>query len=77
MPELPRVTGADACRAFAKFGFVLDRIKSSHHILRKPGHTNVLSVPIHGRQTLKKGTLRTLIRDAGISVEDFVEALKR
>ncbi|HET6878653.1 MAG TPA: type II toxin-antitoxin system HicA family toxin [Pirellulales bacterium] len=76
MAELPQVTGAQACRAFAKFGFVLDRIRASHHILRKPGFPNVLSVPIHGNKALKKGTLRTLIRDAGISVEQFVEALK-
>jgi predicted RNA binding protein YcfA (HicA-like mRNA interferase family) len=34
-----------------------------------------LSVPIHGNKTLRKGTLRSLIRDAGISVEQFVEAL--
>ena len=76
MAELPRVTGAEACKAFARFGFVLDRIRSSHHILRKPGFPNILSVPIHGKSALKKGTLRTLIRDAGISVEQFVEALK-
>lgn len=77
MAELPTVTGAEACKAFAKFGFVLDRIKSSHHILRKPGFPNVLSIPIHANKALKKGTLRTLIRDAGISVEQFLEALKR
>jgi len=76
MSELPRVTGAEACRAFAKFGFALDRISSSHHIFRKPGFPNVLSVPIHGNKALKKGTLRSLIRDAEISVEQFVQALK-
>lgn len=76
MAELPRVTGAEACKAFAKFGFVLDRIKASHHILRRFGFPNVLSVPIHGNKALK-GTLRTLIRDAGITVDEFVEALKR
>lgn len=76
MAELPRITGAEACKAFAKFGFVLDRIRSSHHILKKPGFPNVLSVPIHGNATLRKGTLRSLVRDAAISVEQFVEALK-
>lgn len=76
MAELPRVSGDEACRAFAKFGFTLDRISSSHHILRKPGFRNALSVPIHGNKPLKKGTLRSLIRDAGISVEQFVQALK-
>lgn len=76
MPQLPSVSGAEACAAFRKFGFVLDRIHASHHILKKPGFANVLAVPVHGRKALKRGTLRTLIRDAGISVEEFVEALK-
>jgi predicted RNA binding protein YcfA (HicA-like mRNA interferase family) len=76
MSDLPNVTGDEACSAFGTFDFQLDRVRGSHHILKKSGHVNVLSVPIHGKKPLKKGTLRSLIRDAGITVEEFVAALK-
>lgn len=74
MPELPDVTGADAIKAFNKFGFAVDRIRGSHHILKKPGHTYVLSVPVHGKHSLRGGTLRRLIRSAGVTVDEFCAA---
>jgi predicted RNA binding protein YcfA (HicA-like mRNA interferase family) len=77
MSELPAVTGRDAILAFSRLGFVEVRIKGSHHILKKPGHPYVLSVPVRGQKALKPGTLRTLIRGAGVSVEAFIECLDR
>ncbi len=74
MSELPRVTGPEAISAFEKFGFVVARISSSHHVMKKPGHRYNLSVPVHGKKTIKPGTLRTLITDAGITVEEFQKA---
>jgi predicted RNA binding protein YcfA (HicA-like mRNA interferase family) len=75
MSELPTVTGPQAIGAFAKFQFSVVRVKGSHHQLKRPGHPFVLTVPVHGNQPIKRGTLRALIRDAGITVEQFVEAL--
>ena len=77
MPELPRVSGKDAIAAFESHGFVLDRIRGSHHVLKKPGYLFVLTVPVHGNRPLKAGTLRGLIRGAGLTVEEFVAALSQ
>ena len=75
MPELPTVTGAEAIRAFAKVGFGVARIKGSHHILSKQGHPLLLTVPVHGKQDLPPGLLRSLIRAADLTVQEFVALL--
>jgi len=75
MPSLPSVTGTQAIRAFSKAGFSVARIKGSHHIMSKPGHPHVVSVPVHGNAPLKSGTLRSLVRDAGLTVEGFIALL--
>ena len=73
MSKLPSITGDQAIAALAKHGFFLDRVsKSSHHILKKDGHRFLLTVPVHGSKDLKPGTLRSLIRTAGLSVDEFV-----
>jgi predicted RNA binding protein YcfA (HicA-like mRNA interferase family) len=75
MPKLPSVTGQEAIAAFEKAGFVVDRVSGSHHIMRRDGHPFVLTVPVHGNRNLKRGTLRSLIRAAGLTVEQFIELL--
>ena len=70
MSELPVVSGVDAVRAFAKLGYCVDRQTGSHMILRQqaPPHRR-LTVPNH--RELAKGTLRALIRQAGLTVDTF------
>ena len=75
MPELPSVPGKAVIAAFGKIGFELDRVRGSHHVLKKDGHLFVLTVPVHGNEPIKKGTLRRLIRDAGITKEEFCKLL--
>jgi predicted RNA binding protein YcfA (HicA-like mRNA interferase family) len=75
MSSIPSVSGMDAIRAFAQHGFELDRVAGSHQILKKAGHAYLLSVPMHGSQSLKRGTLRGLIRASGLTEEQFLEAL--
>ncbi len=74
MPKLPAVSGAQAVRAFEKSGWKLDRQKGSHAILLKSGSIASLSVPQHS--TLAPGTLRSLLRAAGMTVEEFIDNLK-
>jgi len=74
MPRLPVVSGADAVRAFARAGWTADRRKGSHVILLKPGHNASLSIPQH--RELAPGTLRSLIRAAGMTVEEFADCLR-
>ncbi len=76
MPDLPAVNGMQIIKAFEKFGFVVVRVKGSHHIMKKSDHTYVLTIPVHGAKRLKPGTLRSLIRDAGVSVEEFSQAVR-
>ena len=75
MAKLPTCSGADAVRAFCRGGYAVDHQTGSHIILRKatPPHRR-LTVPNHAE--LKKGTLRALIREAGVTVEQFVDLLR-
>jgi predicted RNA binding protein YcfA (HicA-like mRNA interferase family) len=73
MPSLPNVSGRQVVKAFGKDGWEFARQKGSHMIMVKPGHIASLSVPDH--KEIAKGTLRSLIRSSGLSVEEFVELL--
>lgn len=74
MTRLPAVSGRDAVRAFGKIGYLDDHQTGSHLILRHrdPPHRR-LSIPNH--RELAKGTLRSLIREAGLTVEEFTRLL--
>lgn len=74
MPALPVISGAEAVKAFGKDGWQAVRQRGSHIILLKEGSQASLSVPNHGE--LARGTLRSLIRDADLTTEDFIELLK-
>jgi len=73
MARLPVISGAEAVRAFGRAGWTRDRQVGSHVILIKPGQIASLSVPQH--RELAPGTLRSLIRSAGMTVEEFVALL--
>jgi len=68
--KLPVVSGADVVKAFRKLGFEVDEQEGSHIIVRhfQPPHRR-LSVPNH--REIAKGTLRALLRQAGITVQEF------
>lgn len=68
--KLPVLSGAEAARAFSKIGYESDGQHGSHMILRhsRPPHRRI-SIPNH--RELAKGTLRALIREAGLTVEEF------
>jgi predicted RNA binding protein YcfA (HicA-like mRNA interferase family) len=73
---LPVVSGKRVVRALTRAGFVIDRVIGSHHVLVFPGEiTRAVTVPVHGNRDLKPGTLRSIVRQAGLSVEQFIELL--
>ena len=74
MPPLPVCSGREARRAFEKAGWTFNRQRASHMILVKPGVPVNLSVPDH--RELDRGLLRGLIRDAGMSVDEFLNLLE-
>ena len=73
MPALPVLSGRKAVRAFERLGWHVARHRGSHIILVKDGENVTLSIPDH--KEVAKGTLRSLIRAAGITVEEFVRLL--
>jgi predicted RNA binding protein YcfA (HicA-like mRNA interferase family) len=73
MPELPRISGNHAIKIFESMGFKVVRQKGSHKVLRKENRGCV--IPVH--KELAVGTLRSAIKQAGISVEEFINAYKR
>jgi predicted RNA binding protein YcfA (HicA-like mRNA interferase family) len=72
--RLPVVSGREVVRALSRIGYRLDHQTGSHLILRHddPPHRR-LTVPDH--RELAKGTLRSLIRQAGLTVEEFSRLL--
>ena len=76
MSALPRISGREALSAFRRLGYEVDRQKGSHIVLRhREPPFRRLTVPDH--RELAKGTLRALIREAGITVEEFTSLVRR
>ena len=72
--KLPACSGKVAIRAFERAGWIQDRQRGSHVTLFLPGKPVVLTVPLHGE--LGPGLLRSLIRKAGLTVEEFQHLLR-
>ena len=73
MPSLPTLNGQEVVRVFESFGWSVARQKSSHIIMTKQGEASTLSIPNHNE--VAKGTLRSLIRSANLTVDQFVKAI--
>jgi len=73
MPKLPVISGEDAVRAFERSGWYIDRQRGSHVVMLKEGSISSLSIPQH--RELAPGTLRRLIRAAGMTVGEFNSSL--
>lgn len=79
MPKLPRVTSRQVIRALEKAGFeAFDQSGSHVYLHRWQGDkwTERVTVPHHPRKTLKLKTLRNILRQANVSVEEFGKSLK-
>ena len=75
MPELPRISGHQAIRALERLGFVQTRQRGSHVILKRitPDGEKGCVVPLH--RELAVGTLRGILRQAGVTHESFLDSL--
>ena len=74
MSALPVVSGREVVKALDKIGYILDRQRGSHMILRQQTQPHRrLTVPDHTE--VAKGTLRAIIRQAGLTVEEFKNLL--
>lgn len=73
MSKLPNISGRDCIKALQKIGFYKKRQESSHIIMRRDNPFAQVVVANH--QELAKGTLRAIIRDADLSVDEFISLL--
>lgn len=71
MPPLPRITGREVVRALGKLGWVVVAQKGSHAQLKHPGRGGRVTVPLHAGETIGPGLLRSILSQAGISVEEL------
>jgi predicted RNA binding protein YcfA (HicA-like mRNA interferase family) len=73
MSKLPVISGAECVNALEQLGFVVARQRGSHIILVREEPKTTVSVPNHDE--LDRGTLRAIIRQVGLIVDEFVELL--
>jgi predicted RNA binding protein YcfA (HicA-like mRNA interferase family) len=73
MSKLPRVSGQDCVKALARSGFYVKRQRGSHIVMRRDEPFSQLVVPDH--KELDRGTVRAIIRQADLTVEEFAKLL--
>jgi predicted RNA binding protein YcfA (HicA-like mRNA interferase family) len=76
MKKLPVLSGRDVVRALERAGFVTVRISGSHHRMQhRDDPARATTVPVHANRDLPRGTLRDIIDQTGLTVEEFVDLL--
>ena len=76
MNRLPILSGVEVIKTLQKAGFRILRQKGSHIFLKhNDGRTTV--VPVHKGETIDRGLLKKILRDANISTEEFLELLEK
>ena len=73
MTKLPVISGKEAIKALSKAGFYLKRQKGSHIILRRDSPFAQVTVPNH--PIIDRGTLRSILNQAGLTLEEFSDLL--
>jgi len=73
VPKLPVVSGKEVVKALSKIGFKHMRTRGSHAILNKETDKGKITIPVPLHKELAKGTLKSIIKQAGLSLEDFLE----
>ena len=72
MANLPRPSGREMLRFLERLGFTVVRVRGSHHVLQRGDeHT---TIPVHSNETLKIGTLRSILRDVRLSPSAFQDS---
>jgi len=74
-PKLPRVNCRQLVRALKRAGFEEQRQRGSHLHMRRASDGKRVTVPVHKGRTVPIGTLRAILRDADVSVDEFCELL--
>jgi predicted RNA binding protein YcfA (HicA-like mRNA interferase family) len=75
MSKLPAVSSTNLLRVVKKFGFIEKRQRGSHLHLKRDSDNRRITIPIHKGRDIPKGTLTAILKDAGISIEEFLREL--
>jgi predicted RNA binding protein YcfA (HicA-like mRNA interferase family) len=70
MPRLPRLRGREVLAALRRAGFIVLRVKGSHHFLQHPDGRRTV-VPIHSGETIGPGLLYKILKDVEVELEEF------
>lgn len=76
-PKLPVVSGRQAIRVLERLGYQVVRQRGSHIRLRDESDPEHLPVTVPDHRTLKPGLLRQILRDANLTVDEFVDLLRK
>jgi predicted RNA binding protein YcfA (HicA-like mRNA interferase family) len=67
---IPSVPGGQVVKALERHGFYVARVAGSHHVIRHPDGRGT-TVPVHGGHVVAKGTLRGILNDVGLTIEEL------
>jgi predicted RNA binding protein YcfA (HicA-like mRNA interferase family) len=73
--KLPRLTALELIKVLEKIGFMLNRQKGSHRVYLDPTGRRIV-VPVHAGKTLSPGVVKDALRNAALSVDEFVRLLR-
>ncbi|MFG0268019.1 MAG: type II toxin-antitoxin system HicA family toxin [Rhodopirellula sp. JB055] len=73
MGNEPQLNAREVLRKLKNFGFEKDRQRGSHIVVRHPDGRST-TVPDHGNKPLRRGTLRAVIKQSGVDLEEFWKA---
>ena len=76
MPKLPVVSGKEAREALERLGFRFARQRGSHVVLQKETNSGSVGCVVPMHRELDRGTLRGILRQAGVDPDDFTAVLK-
>ena len=76
MPKIPRLSAREVIKILYKADFIKWRQKGGHLTMFRKSDERVLTVPVHYGKDISKGTLRVIINQAGMSVEEFLSYRK-
>jgi predicted RNA binding protein YcfA (HicA-like mRNA interferase family) len=74
LTRLPRINGKDVVKALKRAGFEVVNIEGSHHQMHRPGR-GLVTVQVHPRETLPPKTLKSILKQAGLTVDELIDLL--
>ena len=73
MPPAPRVTGSELVKALEEAGFSVERIRGSHHRLRRGDQ--LVTIPVHAGKVIGPGLLKQILDGAGLDYDGLRDLL--